>query len=196
MTTFFTADWHLGHKNIIGYSGRPFTSVEQMDRTLAQNWIDIVGPEDTVFFLGDTHLGPWQPAAEILRSLPGRKILLPGNHDECWFGHKRHERWVRKFREEAGFDVILQGTHSYTTLPGVGTVRIAHFPWKSADRTDDRYEEHRPVDDGKSWLLHGHVHEKWRAIKSRRMINVGVDVWNYHPVSAEELSVRIRKGVL
>lgn len=40
---------------------------------------------------------------------------------------------------------------------------------------------HRPVDDGETWLLHGHVHERWR--QAERMINVGVDVWEYRPVA-------------
>ena len=41
-----------------------------------------------------------------------------------------------------------------------------------------RYIEHRPDDDG-GWLLHGHVHEKWR--QNGRQINVGVDAWNFAP---------------
>jgi len=194
MTTFYTSDLHLGHKNIIEYSGRPYASVEEMDSALAQNWLDTVAAHDTVIVLGDVHLGKWERAAEIMRALPGRKILLPGNHDECWFGHKRHARWVQKYREEAGFDVILNMTHSYGILPGVrGTVRMAHFPWRSVDSTDDRYEEHRPVDDGKSWLLHGHVHEKWKIRPIARMINVGVDVWDYKPVS-ESVLAKLIKG--
>ncbi len=37
-----------------------------------------------------------------------------------------------------------------------------------------------PVDEGE-WLLHGHVHEQWAD--NGRMINVGVDVRGYRPIS-------------
>jgi calcineurin-like phosphoesterase family protein len=32
MSRWFTADLHLGHSNIIEYSGRPFDSVDAMNR--------------------------------------------------------------------------------------------------------------------------------------------------------------------
>ena len=50
---YFTADLHLGHANIIRHCGRPFASVEDMDRCLIDNWNRRVRPEDTVYILGD-----------------------------------------------------------------------------------------------------------------------------------------------
>lgn len=55
----------------------------------------------------------------------------------------------------------------------------------------DRYREERPADEGR-WLLHGHVHERWR--QRGRQINVGVDVWDYAPVSLEAIEGVIRAG--
>lgn len=191
MATFYTSDLHLGHKNIIEYSGRPYADVEEMDQALADNWCSVVGADDTVIFLGDSHLGSWQRAAEILRSLPGKKILLPGNHDECWYGHKRHQRWVDRFREEAGFEVILNVRQSYdvvcTSDGSWFPVTLAHFPYLNESHYDDRYADERPIDHGR-WLLHGHVHEAWKIRPGERMINVGVDVWDYTPVRAEVLA--------
>lgn len=61
----------------------------------------------------------------------------------------------------------------------------SHYPY-AGDSQDgpDRYTERRPADEG-GWLLHGHVHHQWRV--NGRQINVGVDVWDFAPVSAETL---------
>jgi len=53
---------------------------------------------------------------------------------------------------------------------------------KYADR---RTLHQRILDDGESILLCGHVHDKWKV--KGRQINVGVDVWNYAPVSHEKI---------
>jgi len=56
----------------------------------------------------------------------------------------------------------------------------------------DKYAMWRPQDDG-HWLLCGHVHDKWKTM--HKMINVGVDAWNFQPVSEVEI-VRIVQGVI
>jgi calcineurin-like phosphoesterase family protein len=57
MTRFWTADLHLGHANIIRYSGRPFTSVDAMDQALIARWNDTVRNGDEVWVLGDVAMG-------------------------------------------------------------------------------------------------------------------------------------------
>ena len=46
---FFTSDLHIGHKNIIEYSHRPFSNIEEMNETLIDNWNKTV-PEDGIVF--------------------------------------------------------------------------------------------------------------------------------------------------
>lgn len=53
MARYFTADLHLGHRNIIDYSGRPFRDAEQMNGALVERWNTTVTPEDEVIVLGD-----------------------------------------------------------------------------------------------------------------------------------------------
>lgn len=50
---FFTSDHHFGHKLIIDFESRPFSGVEEMNRTMIENWNSVVGEGDTVFHLGD-----------------------------------------------------------------------------------------------------------------------------------------------
>jgi calcineurin-like phosphoesterase family protein len=77
MTRFVTADEHFHHLNIIKYTWRPFSSVDEMDRALTGMW-DTVDSTDEVYVLGDLALGAFDEALELLRSLPGRNFLVPG----------------------------------------------------------------------------------------------------------------------
>ena len=48
----------------------------------------------------------------------------------------------------------------------------SHYPYVGDSRDKDRFTGMRPMDTG-GYLVHGHVHEKWRT--NGRMFNVGVD---------------------
>ena len=80
---YFTSDLHIGHKNIIKYSNRPFSSVEEMNEALIANWNKTVKPEDDIWHLGDFFFTKEkQEAIDILNKLNGRKHLIWGNHDK------------------------------------------------------------------------------------------------------------------
>ena len=81
MTVWFTSDTHFGHANIIGYSQRPFASIEEMDAVLICNWNARVGPQDEVWHLGDFTFRSEKAADLYLKRLNGRKHLVWGNHD-------------------------------------------------------------------------------------------------------------------
>jgi len=189
MATWFTADLHFGHANIIRYCERPFADAEAMNRSLVQGWNDTVGADDTVWVLGDVALGKISETLTMIAELNGRKLLLAGNHDRCWAGHgRRAEGWTERYLD-AGFAEVHQGQMK---LPLADKKVLAcHFPYRGDSHDRDRYTEHRPVDKG-DWLLHGHVHERWR--QWGRMINVGVDVWGYRPVSERAITELISAG--
>lgn len=134
-------------------------------------------PENDALGLSQAHLGQTLPLAA---QLAGFKILVPGNHDRCWTGHGgTRQGWIETYRA-AGFDEIHQGAFE---LDIAGTqVLVNHFPYVG---DGDRFEKHRPVDTG-GWLLHGHVHQRWPL--RDRMINVGVDVWDFYAVSEGALA--------
>ncbi len=65
-----------------------------------------------------------------------------------------------------------------------------HFPAAGDSHDTDRFAEHRPATlPEDTWLLHGHVHEKWQA--NHRQLNVRVDVWDYRPVAEATLVARM-----
>lgn len=79
--TFFTADPHFGHKNIISYENRPFQSVAGMDSHMIQQWNAVVDENDRVFVAGDFSFYSKGRSEEICGKLRGHKFLIQGNHD-------------------------------------------------------------------------------------------------------------------
>ena len=79
--TFYIADLHFGHKNGLFYDNRPFSDIEQHDKTLIERWNSAVGAEDTVWVLGDFSWYPASKTISILSQLNGTKRLIVGNHD-------------------------------------------------------------------------------------------------------------------
>ena len=187
---FFTSDHHFGHANIIKYCNRPYRDVQEMNRALVDNWNDIVEPSDEVWVLGDIAMGNRYETLSYVKELHGYKVLVPGNHDKCWFGHKNFEAHLLDYYD-CGFNRIFK---SDTTMKLAGEkVLISHFPYLNDDefgQEGQRYAKYRPANNG-GWLLHGHVHDKWRQLN--RMINVSVEVWDYFPASAEEIEELIRE---
>lgn len=74
-TTWFTADFHFGHNNIIRYCNRPFRSVEEMDQTILERLNASVKPNDTLHFLGDFCIGSKARVLEHRKHIRCRKIL-------------------------------------------------------------------------------------------------------------------------
>jgi calcineurin-like phosphoesterase family protein len=80
---FVISDLHLGHRNIIRYCRRPFSSALEMDAVLLDNWNFTVRPDDEVFYLGDLRYGQGAPpATHFLERLHGRVTCIIGNHDD------------------------------------------------------------------------------------------------------------------
>jgi calcineurin-like phosphoesterase family protein len=187
MTTWFTSDWHLAHVNILIYCQRPFRDVSHMNEELIARHNAVVQPDDTVIDVGDFSMNE-KVVESAIKRLHGRRILVCGNHDRCFRKHKGAARWAKQYLEW-GFAEVHQ---QYELLLEDGqTVRVEHLPYVDDPRHGEKYKELRPIDDGR-WLIHGHVHQNWQ--QKDRMINVGVDVWDYRPVSLDTITERIRRG--
>lgn len=201
MTTWFTSDQHFGHRNIIEYSKRPFSSVSEMNVELVKRFNARVGEEDSTWHLGDFAMDD-RLVKSFLSCLNGVHFLIAGNHDKCHACHSRHARWARKYIE-MGFDIVEQSVH-YQHGGGpffaFGEALFVHMPPCYADVTDLRYPEYRPdIQTVPRLTLHGHVHEKYKMkivpSVEKILLNVGVDQWDYAPVSDVEIDEYLRKNV-
>lgn len=76
--TFFTADTHFNHANIIHFCQRPFADATEMNAALIEKWNARVGKADLVYHLGDLAQGDWSP---ILEQLNGDIIFQKNNSE-------------------------------------------------------------------------------------------------------------------
>jgi len=158
---FFTSDLHLSHENIIKYQDRPFSSVEEMNETLLDNWRSVVKPGDLVYVLGDFQ---WNMRDHsLLRQFGGNKQFILGNHDM-----NRISRNILK----KNFPTSLLKT---IKIRGHKIV-LCHYPMRAWDSSFHG-----------SWHLHGHVHsgpDDWTEDYS---LDVGVDKWGFKPVAYDTI---------
>jgi len=80
--TLFVSDTHFGHQNIILYSKRPFSNIDEMNEALIDNWNKEVKVNDEVWHLGDFAFMGVRDFKNVLRRLNGHINVVLGNHDK------------------------------------------------------------------------------------------------------------------
>jgi len=192
MSVFFTSDPHFWHINVIKYDNRPFTTVEEMNETLIKNWNSVVKPGDVIHMVGDFGFMNMTEGTAITSRLNGFKILYLGNHDQ-----HSNAKYLRM-----GFSMVL-GEMVFRTNNKI--FRISHYPYKPSKlrqwwiklKTGKNYtkiNKHSPIRNQEDWLLHGHTHSDSKLIDfKRREIHIGCYMWNYKPVSMEQILSLIDK---
>lgn len=153
MKKWFISDTHFSHKNIIKYAGRPYETIEEMNKSLIENWNQCVAAEDHVFFLGDFGLGDVEHLHSICSQLRGHKICIRGNHD-------RNASYMMR----VGFNLVLE---SAFLKIGQHNVELIHIP---SNLPPSHFQ------------LHGHVHDKRKNKIIFNQLNLCVEAWNYKPV--------------
>ncbi len=171
---YFTADLHLGHKNIIELASRPFLTTDLMDEALIRIWNNKVKGNDTVYIVGDL-LFDKTKAEQYIKELKGKKVILIGNHDLGWF----NQIDVNKYFVESALMIEKNLCNHMITL--------SHYPlleWRGGRKDLDCKKL--------GYHVHGHIHgrcnEKYRQLYLMpHALNAGVDVNNFEPVTFEEL---------
>ena len=181
---WFTSDLHFGHQ--LCTSLRCFPFIETMNEILAENWKKLVQLDDEIFVIGDAAMGRRVETIPIFGTLPGKKYLVPGNHDKC--GPWNYNDWDLYSK----YFTILPPKYDLELENGE-SVLLCHFPYENLDHPENpRYLAFWPENCGK-WLLHGHTHSSKRQQRPKT-VHVGVDAWNFRPVSELEILNLICEG--
>lgn len=113
MALFAIADTHISLST--GKSMAVFGGWSNYEERLKKNWEAVVKPEDTVVIAGDVSwsldMREGLRDFQFLDSLPGRKLLMKGNHDYWWATKKKADA----FFEEYGLSTLnILHNNTYT----------------------------------------------------------------------------------
>lgn len=175
MNTWFWADPHLDHEGIIELCSRPFAKLKTMNKTIIGRYKEVVSPEDLVYIVGDLSLrGPENIGFYrrlLQKTLPGRKILILGNHDG-----------LKPF---AYIDAGFESVHTSLIIKDwdANEYVLNHDPAPSCiDRlAENPWNKEGPIPYYNRIWICAHVHDLYKTCQN--VINVGVDVWDFYPVN-------------
>ena len=171
-TRFFTADLHLNSHVLVDRHVRPFASIDEMNDALIGAINDRGGEDDLLIHVGDIIQygndrewpGEKVKPSEFIRRMNPTFVNVKGNHD-------------------ANNEVMSACNDMRTYLGNRYSVSVGHYPSNNpkARGTFRKGDVH----------LCGHVHGAWRHFvdfdNKVLNVNVGVDTWDYRPVSEDEL---------
>lgn len=177
---WFVGDLHFGHAKVSEIRGHYTT--DHHDSEINRKWGKQVSQEDLVYVMGDISSG--SPVAErralaVLSELPGRKVLISGNHDSISSIHRKTSPHLDMFRE------VFEEIKDFGRIRVEGQdVLLSHYPyWSQGDgpgrgERGHRYEQYRLPDLG-NHLIHAHTHhtDPFDGSWTKREMCVSWDAW-------------------
>jgi len=166
-----------------GFSSEGFSSEGFSSETLS---VDVWHVGD--FSLSENMIDEIMPRLQVSSGFINHYLVM-GNHDACHPCNKKNASALQHYSKY--FKGIYEKVILMLPEP-LGRTLVCHMPMINPGDRDARYPQYRPtpadMQDCK-WLIHGHVHEKWK--RRDNMINVGVDQWDFYPIHVEKLNSQL-----
>lgn len=154
-----TSDTHFGHNKIIQYCERPFNDVHEMNKTIINSINEVVGEDDTLYFLGDFCHHRSSPI-EYRKYINCKNVhIILGNHDFL----DKIEKNLYSFLDDGFLSVNFVKEILYCNQK----IFLSHYPHRSW-----------PSSHKGSYHCYGHVHSKLDhedRNSTRLTLDVGVD---------------------
>lgn len=171
---WFTSDHHFGHRNIIKYTKRPFSSVDEMDEEMIIRWNERVQPGDKVYHLGDFGLTGVRELHEILDQLNGKIHLIKGNHEAAALACANRFEWIKDY-----YELYVDDKDAPRGKQMIVLFHYAMRVWNSSHHG--------------AFHLYGHSHNSLHDLEDWRSIDVGVDCHNFAPINYNEVKAIMMK---
>lgn len=151
MSVYFIGDPHLDHKAIAKF--RPWVrDCDHNTDLVVSQWKDRIHKRDVVYVMGDAAFG--LNGLDVISNMPGRKILIKGNHDDFIPTHEQAK--------------VFEEIHGMLRYKAIWLTHCPIHPHEMRNRIGN---------------IHGHVHYKsimtktWygKRILDRRYFNTCVD---------------------
>lgn len=170
---FLISDTHFGHSNVLtflrddGTPLRSFSSIEEHDETMVDNWNRVVTKNSKVYHLGDVCMS--DKNLSILDRLNGEKVLIKGNHDKA-----KLSKYIPYFKD-------VRGSHQLDTflLTHIPVHRLSIGRWSANIHGHTHYKR-----------VPGHPFGDERP--DPVYFNVCVECINYTPISLEEVKSQLK----
>lgn len=195
---FFTSDTHFGHENIIKFCKRPFVNANEMNVALIKNWNSVVGPNDTVFHLGDFAWGGSKLWNDILDQLNGHIHLILGNHDMKNIREGYMNRFASvSFQKQIYIGNVCIYLNHYPFLCYAGSCHLKRHVWDLFGHvhSDPNTYDFSFIDDLEVREILTNDNARLQHLLPTQY-DVGVDNNNYKPVSFDELKEIINKQLV
>ncbi len=179
-TPLFTSDLHINHAKIIEYAKRPFPDVATMNAEIKRRWNHLVAPDDEVYLIGDVGMGDKQGVIDLIYQLNGVIYLIPGNHDVGLLKDPRFRdrfAWIRSLAEiVVHWDPADRKKHQ--------RIILCHYAMKVWHKSHHG-----------AWQLFGHSHGHLKDDPYSLQLDVGVDCWDFYPVSFQQLQEKMAQKI-
>ena len=171
----------VSHKAEFLWKPRGFSSVDEMNEAIVENWNSVVKPEDITYLLGDTMLNDNEKGIECFSRLNGQIFLIVGNHDTS-------NRLNMLYTDERTKHKMLGGWYAYVIKYGKLSIYMSHYPTLTANYSSDKHFSQNVIN------LHAHTHQKTNFLNPTNpfMYHVGLDSHNCTPVHIDEVMSDIR----
>ena len=104
MSLFVLADLHLCKGNPTKTMS-VFSGWDDYQERIERNWLETIKDDDTIVLPGDISWGmsldEAAPDFKFIEELPGKKIIIKGNHDYWWTTMKKMEEFLVAERLES-----------------------------------------------------------------------------------------------
>lgn len=175
---WFSSDLHFCHNKEFIYRARGFSSIEEHDEAIIENWNSVVSSEDNVYLLGDLMLENNEKGIELLKRLRGwKQVIIIGNHDT--------NTRLNLYANNLNPSII-----DYADLVKFGKWEfyLSHYPTMTANFDDKGIKKHLIN-------LSGHTHSKDKFYNGNPFVyNVSLDAHNMFPVDLDTIKKDIKKG--